>query len=135
MVSTKVTDWSIHSGWILGPDGFANVTWTLKMHKEKQRGCLLLGANRYTHIYISYIYVYIYYLFVWDYSFEGLAPIISLFINYKYSFSWGQYWVFCLRNYSLKQINNIYTHIYSWYICVYIYLHQAEDNLFVSPCE
>ena len=31
-------------------------------HKEKQRGCPLLGANRYTHIYISYICVYnIYY--------------------------------------------------------------------------
>ena len=29
----------------------------------------------------------------------------------------------------------IYIHIYSWFICVYIYLHQAEDNLFVSPCE
>ena len=28
-------------------------------HKEKQRGCPLLGANRYTHIYISYICVYI----------------------------------------------------------------------------
>ena len=25
--------------------------------------------------------------------------------------------------------------IYCWYICVYIYLHHAEDNLFVSPCE
>ena len=29
------------------------------IHKEKQRGCPLLGANRYTHIYISYICVYI----------------------------------------------------------------------------
>ena len=26
----------------------------LFIHKEKQRGCPLLGANRYTHIYISY---------------------------------------------------------------------------------
>ena len=25
-------------------------------HKEKQRGCPLLGANKYTHIYIKYIY-------------------------------------------------------------------------------
>ena len=41
----------------------------LFIHKEKQRGCPLLGANRYTHIYISAIYVYIYYLFVWDYSY------------------------------------------------------------------
>ena len=31
----------------------------LFIHKEKQRGCPLLGANRYTHIYISYICVYI----------------------------------------------------------------------------
>ena len=30
----------------------------LFIHKEKQRGCPLLGANRYTHIYISYIYIY-----------------------------------------------------------------------------
>ena len=29
------------------------------LHKEKQRGCPLLGANRCTHIYISYICVYI----------------------------------------------------------------------------
>ena len=36
----------------------------LFIHKEKQRGCPLLGSNRYTHIYISYICVYIYYLFV-----------------------------------------------------------------------
>ena len=33
-------------------------------HKEKQRGCPLLGANRYTHIYISYIYMCIYILFI-----------------------------------------------------------------------
>ena len=32
---------------------------TENIHKEKQRGCPLLGANRYTHIYISYICVYI----------------------------------------------------------------------------
>ena len=25
------------------------------IHKEKHRGCLLLGANKYTHIYIKYI--------------------------------------------------------------------------------
>ena len=31
----------------------------LFIHKEKQRGCPLLGANRYTHIYISYICVYV----------------------------------------------------------------------------
>ena len=31
----------------------------LFIHKEKQRGCPLLGANRYTHVYISYICVYI----------------------------------------------------------------------------
>ena len=31
----------------------------LLTHKEKQRGCPLLDANRYTHIYISYICVYI----------------------------------------------------------------------------
>ena len=31
----------------------------LFIHKEKQSGCPLLGANRYTHIYISYICVYI----------------------------------------------------------------------------
>ena len=31
----------------------------LFIHKKKQRGCPLLGANRYTHIYISYICVYI----------------------------------------------------------------------------
>ena len=31
----------------------------LFIHKEKQRGCPLLGANRYTHIYFSYICVYI----------------------------------------------------------------------------
>ena len=31
----------------------------LFIHEEKQRGCPLLGANRYTHIYISYICVYI----------------------------------------------------------------------------
>ena len=31
----------------------------LFIHKEKQRGCPLLGANRYTHIYIKYICVYI----------------------------------------------------------------------------
>ena len=37
-----------------------------------QRGCPLLGANKYTHIYQIYIYVYKYYLFVWDYRFEGL---------------------------------------------------------------
>ena len=31
-----------------------------------------------------------------------------------------------LWNDSLKQINNIYTHkVYIWYVCVYIYLHQA----------
>ena len=35
-----------------------------KVHKEKQRGCPLLGANRYTHIYISYICVYILFLLV-----------------------------------------------------------------------
>ena len=29
------------------------------INKEKQRGCPLLAANRYTHIYISYICVYI----------------------------------------------------------------------------
>ena len=29
------------------------------IHKEKQRGCPLLGANRYTHTYISYICVYV----------------------------------------------------------------------------
>ena len=48
-------------------------------YKEKQRGCSLLSANKHTHIYIKYICVYIYYLFVWDYSFECLALIISLF--------------------------------------------------------
>ena len=32
---------------------------TYHIYKEKQRGCPLLGANRYTHIYISYICVYI----------------------------------------------------------------------------
>ena len=31
----------------------------LFIHKEKQRGCPLLGAYRYTHIYISYIYIYV----------------------------------------------------------------------------
>ena len=30
-----------------------------RIHKEKQRGCLLLGANKHTHIYIIYIkYIY-----------------------------------------------------------------------------
>ena len=41
-------------------------------------------------------------------------------------------------NYSLKQINSIYTHILLYLIygiCVYIYLHQAEDNPFVSLCD
>ena len=32
----------------------------LFIHKEKQRGCPLLGANRYTHIYITYIHTSIY---------------------------------------------------------------------------
>ena len=37
-----------------------NVLKVIKInHKEKQRGCPLLGANRYTHIYVSYICVYI----------------------------------------------------------------------------
>ena len=31
--------------------------------KEKQRGCPLLGANRYTHIYPLYMCIYIIYLF------------------------------------------------------------------------
>ena len=35
----------------------------LFIHKEKQRGCHLLGANKHTHIYIIYIYIYIIYLF------------------------------------------------------------------------
>ena len=51
----------------------------LLIHKEKQRGCPLLDANKHTLIYIYQIYMYIYYLYVWDYSFEGLALIISLF--------------------------------------------------------
>ena len=36
----------------------------ISIYKEKQRGCPLLGANRYTHIYISYICVYILFIFV-----------------------------------------------------------------------
>ena len=37
-----------------------------RVHKEKQRGCPLLGANRYTHIYISYICVYIYIIYLFE---------------------------------------------------------------------
>ena len=33
------------------------------VYKEKQRGCPLLGANRYTHIYQLYMCIYIIYLF------------------------------------------------------------------------
>ena len=36
----------------------------LFIHKEKQRDCPLLGANKYTHIYIKYICVYILLLFI-----------------------------------------------------------------------
>ena len=38
--------------------GMSNKTKNV-IHKEKQRGCPLLGANRYTHIYISYICFFI----------------------------------------------------------------------------
>ena len=76
----------------------------LFIHKVKPRGCPLLGANKYTHIYQ---------------------------IILKKTDDGGP----SLRNYSLKQINNIYTHLYIWYIWVYIYLHQAKDNLFVSLWE
>ena len=38
----------------------------------KQRGCPLLGANKYTHMYIKYIYIciYIIYLFIYRYIFD-----------------------------------------------------------------
>ena len=36
----------------------------LFIHKEKQRGCPLLGANKYIHIYIKYICVYTSILFI-----------------------------------------------------------------------
>ena len=66
---------TINRKWLLHPKKeeekfFKNMSVNLKVfilprvaelfiHEEKQRGCLLLGANRYTHIYISYICVYI----------------------------------------------------------------------------
>ena len=55
-------------------------------HKEKQRGCSLLDANKHTHIYIKYIYSI--YIYVWCivyiiYLFETIVskawPSLSVF--------------------------------------------------------
>ena len=35
-------------------------------YKEKQRGCPLLGANRYTHIYIYQLYMCIYIIYLFE---------------------------------------------------------------------
>ena len=37
---------------------FAKNSRVVFIHKEKQRGCPLLGANKYTHIYIYIIYLF-----------------------------------------------------------------------------
>ena len=52
------------------------------IRRNKEVVLCLVQIDR--HTYISAMYVYIYYLFVWDYSFEGLAPIISLFCEAIY---------------------------------------------------
>ena len=44
-------------------NGVRESPYNKKIHKEKQRGCPLLGANRYTHIYQLYMWIYIIYLF------------------------------------------------------------------------
>ena len=50
------------------------------IHKKKQRGCPLLGANRYTHIYISYICVYIYIIYLFETIISKAWPPSSDFL-------------------------------------------------------
>ena len=52
----------------------------LFIHKEKQRGCPLLGANRYTHIYITAIYVYIYIIYLFETIVSKAWPPSSVFL-------------------------------------------------------
>ena len=55
---------------------------TKYIHREKQRGCPLLGANKYRHIYIKYIY----YLGVCSVELKSIIPPKALFVrNMRFS--------------------------------------------------
>ena len=88
-------------------------------HKEKQRGCSLLDANKHTHIY---------YLFAWDYH-QSFLIINIIFHEIRNE------WILkivvvtqptILRNYSLKQINNIYIYIHYIYLMIYVCLFASS---------
>ena len=47
-------------------------------HKKKQRGCPLLGANKYTYIYIKYIYVFILFIYYLYFATRNHLKILIL---------------------------------------------------------
>ena len=72
------------------------------IYKEKQRGCPLLGENKYTHIYIYQIYMCIYMIYLFETIVSKAWPSLSVFFffNYTYNFPWGHYLVH-IESYSL----------------------------------
>ena len=113
----------------------------LLIHKVKQRSCPLLDANKHTIKYMIYLFETIV---------SKAWPSSSVFFNYKYYFSWGrnrgniEHFLLLLsrkpvkpslRNYNLKQINNIYTyHIYIYfiYMCVCLFASSKGQSLCFS---